>query len=304
MLRDGQAAAGRIWLLLRYLDKDGRGWVYVDEARNRFTKKQSAYRVCGWRQLRNLLHQGQGIFWYRDKKRIWLRAASKVATALNVDRLAGRPVSVPVSALLEGIGNVRAHLYAGFHGGRIKDTQHKLPAMPIARKTLAEITGVGRRSQRAYELKIGLKVRQNFAIGERTDLERRQNQAWLHGQALFEIKDYRGRQGKRGRTYLAWQLPNTYESIHKQQPKGRQKRINRELADLFMKGMTGNGEEEVERQSSSGQQKFAKHYYASGALAAKAYDRNPGQDKNWWRENTVRNRLGVWHVLPALEKRD
>ena len=304
MLRDSQAATGRIWLLLRYLDKDGRGWICIDEARNRLTKKNSTYRVCGWRQLRNLLHQGQGIFWYRDKERIWLRSAAKVAAALNVERLTGRPVSISISALSDGIGKVRAHLYASFHSGRVKVSQQKMPSMPIARETLEAITGAGRRSQRAYEQQTGLKAQQNFAIGERTDLERRQKCAWRHGTALFELKDYRGQQGKQGRTYLAWQLPNTYGSIHEPQPKGRQKRINRELADLFMKGMTGNGEEGVERHSSSGQQKFVKHYYANGALAAKAYNRNPGQDKYWWRENTVSNRLGAWHVLPALEKRD
>jgi hypothetical protein len=175
--------------------------------------------------------------------------------------------------------------------------------MPIARETLEEITGVGRRSQQTYEHKTGLKVQQNFAIGERTDLERRQNRAWLHGQALFELKDYRGRQGKRGRTYLAWQLPNIYGSIYEQRPKGRQKRINRELAVLFMKGMTGNSEEAVEHESFNGREKYVKCYYANGALAAKAYNREPSQDKYWWREKTVGNHLGAWHALPAVDKR-
>ena len=43
------------------------------------------------------------------------------------------------------------------------------------------------------------------------------------------MKDFRGYQGKKGKTYLAWQLPNSYGGGHQQRPKGRQKRINRRL---------------------------------------------------------------------------
>ncbi len=63
------------------------------------------------------------------------------------------------------------------------------------------------------------------------------------GQAVFELTDYRGQQGRKGETYLAWQLPNSYLGQHQHRPKGRQKRINRELKDLVMQGMPGNVEE-------------------------------------------------------------
>ena len=96
MLRRGLAAPGRLWLLLRHLDGDGRGWVTVAEARARLTGKGAPLRICGWRQLRNLLRQGQGIFWERDGERIWYRSTLRVADALGVERLTGRPVDLPL----------------------------------------------------------------------------------------------------------------------------------------------------------------------------------------------------------------
>ena len=94
---------------------------------------------------------------------------------------------------------------------------------------------------------------------------------------------------------------NTYGRLHDQRPKGQQKRINRELAGLFMKGMTGNGEKGGERGLFDCQEKYVKHYYNSGALAAKAYNHDPGQDVYWWRGKTVSRHFRVWQVIPASE---
>jgi hypothetical protein len=85
-----------------------------------------------------------------------------------------------------------------------------------------------------------------------------QERAWRQGRALFRLTDHHGQQGAPGATYLAWRLPNTYGPArgHQQRPKGRQKRINRQLADLFTKGMTGNGRTAI-----------AKRYFAGAAAA-------------------------------------
>jgi hypothetical protein len=125
--------------------------------------------------------------------------------------------------------------------------------MPIARATLEEIGGVSRRSQRAYEERAGIEVQHNFAVGGRVEAAAAQERAWQQGNATFQLKDYHGHQGKKGRTYLAWQLPNSYAGGHEPRPRGRQKRINQRLADLFMQGMTGNGEDLAEQR-----------YYADG----------------------------------------
>jgi hypothetical protein len=100
---------------------------------------------------------------------------------------------------------------------------------------------VGRSSQCAYEQQTGVQVQTNFAVGEAATEENQENRAWKQGQALFALKDYRGRQGRKGKTYLFWQLPNSYVGQHQYRPKGRQKRINRELKRLVTKGTPGNG---------------------------------------------------------------
>lgn len=291
MLRQEQAAPGRLWLLLRHLDTEGRGALRIDIVTKQLTEKTSKLRLCCKRQLRNLLNDGEGTFWVRDEEHIWLYSAARVAHALDVEKLTGRPVALPIAALLNGIGRFRAHLYTAFHSGRTKDTPRGSQAMPIARSTMAELSGVGASSQRAYEAQTAVEVQANFAVGEQATKENQENRAWQQGQALFELKDYRGHQGKRGQTYLAWQLPNTYIGEHPHRPRGRQKRINRKLKDLVMKGMPGN----VGRTSET--RKPRKVYYPNGKLAAKAYGRDPDQERFWRRHRTRNGRFELWQQL-------
>jgi hypothetical protein len=194
--------------------------------------------LCGRRQLRNLLRAGEGVYWTRDKTRVWLRSTVRVAAALGVERLTGRPVALPLDALRDGIGTFRAHLYAAFHSGRARGETGS--GMPVARETLAHLSGAGASSQRAYEARIGLTTQSNFAIGEAVTAAGQEEQAWRHGRALFDLRDHDGQQGRAGKRYLAWQLPNSYTGQHPQRPKGRQKRINRQLQDLVTQGMPGN----------------------------------------------------------------
>ncbi len=281
MLRSEQTAAGRIWLLLRHLDTQGQGWLDYQAVRQPLTRRRSPQRVCGQRQLRNLLAQGEGIFWQRRNGRIWLRSVAKVAAALGVWRLTGRPVALPVTSLTQGMGKVRAHLYASFHSGRQKQTGANPAANPIARATLQQLTHVLPRTQRRYEKQARVRTQANFAVGMPLSSAAAQHTAWQHGTAVFHLKDVAGLQGQRGTTYLAWQLPNQYAGPHLPQPRGRQKRINRELADLFMQGMTGNNERTVETI-------LAKRFCAHGKAAAKESTRRteqiywPSPRKNIW----------------------
>jgi len=331
MLRTEQAAAGRVWLLLRALDEAGRGMVSLDDARAALTGRGSPLRLCGWRRLRQLLAAGEGVFWVREDgsrgagrqgrrgershsdasfspapplprspARLRLLGPARVAAALGVARLVNRPVGLPAAVLLGSIGDARAHLYAAFHSGRARYlvsageqgsagagvkrdmatplapplpcSPAPLPSSPpISRATLAALSGACPRSQAAYERRAGVGARDNYALGERVpggaavpvgDTE--QERAWRQGRALFRLTDHHGRQGAPGATYLAWRLPNTYGPArgHQQRPKGRQKRINRQLADLFTKGMTGNGRGTIE-----------KRYFAGAAAAWRALEK-------------------------------
>ena len=288
MLRSERAAPGRLWLMCHHLDPEGRGVLRVDILREQLTQKTSANYLCGKRQLRNLLRAGEGVFWTRDKhERLWLHSAGRVAAALGVERLTGRPVALPLSALLSGIGEFRAHLYAAFHSGRAKGEG---AGMPIARDTLATLSGVGGSSQRAYEARLRLRSQANYAVGEVADPTKKEERAWKQGEALFTLKDYRGEQGKQGRSYLAWQLPNSYRGQHQQRPKGRQKRINRHLRDLVMKGMPGNGGGTEETR------KPEKRYYANGRSASQSRGPHIAEERYWRREGE-NGRSAIWHPL-------
>ncbi len=284
LLRQEQAATGRLWLLLQAVDVARCGWVDERRARQLFTSRRGALRFCGTRQLRNLLAQGDDIFWVRGNGRIWLRSVARVAIGLDIPRLKMRPVALPVSVLRQKIGMVRAHLYASFHSSRTRPNHRK---KPISRETVEQLTEVQPRTQRRYERKAKVKRQAQFAIGATASPDSLQARGWEQGWATFQFKDFKGRQGPQGKSYVAWQLPNSYVGPHAQLPKGHQKRINRTLTDLFMQGMTGNG------QCPS----VARRFFDNGRLAAKSYLRNSEQDHYW---RIVGNqRYQLWQVMES-----
>lgn len=296
MLQQQEVATARIWLLLRYLDQEGRGWITVAQARAQLTGKRSELRVCGWRQLRNLLAEGEGLFWTRDPQpvaegRIWLRSLARVARSFGVTRFSLRPVALPVKILTETIGTVRAHFYASFHSGR----RHR---HPIARETLADISNVSRRTQRTYEEKAGVKPDTNWVIGPRYTPQAAQEQAWQRGAALFTFTDHAGTYGRSGQRYLAWQLPNSYAGPHTPLSRGHQKQINRKLADLFMKGITGNGEQEVEPQSALPERRQPARFCANGEEAVRVSTRGPATE-HYWQTHRRHRQVRIWHLLPG-----
>jgi hypothetical protein len=199
------------------------------------------------------------------------------------------------------MGQVRAHFYSSFHSGRARNNKYKDSARPIARSTLKTLSGVSRRSQQIYEERVGVGRQANYAIGEQVGTNEIQERAWRQGQALFHLVDHQGQQGHHGGRYLAWQLPNNYSGVHERRPKGRQKRINGQLADLFMKGMTGNGElaDATNHHSRSGH-RFQCRYYANGALAAVGYQRDPHHDAYWPNQASGGGRS--WQVIPASKR--
>lgn len=298
LLRNELAAAGRIWLLLRHLDDEGRGWVSMERVRALLTEKGSPLRVCGWRQLRNLLSQGDDVFWQRNGAagqgaRIWLRSTAKVARRLGLTRLSKRPIVVPLKALLDGMGTVRAHFFASFHSGRESNS-------PVARQTLEDLTGVSRRSQQVYEVRAGVQRQQNWVVADTYSASEAQHRAWQHGSAVFELHDRQGKSGAAGKSYVAWQMPNSYVGPHTPQAPSRKKRMNRQLAVLFNKGKTGNGKKKGERASST-EVATVMRYFEHGRAAVRAYNRHAGSDL-YWRTPTSYGQYKVWHLLPAQKR--
>ncbi len=304
-----QAPAGRIWLLLRLLDEAGQGWLPADHVREQLTRKKSSSRkesktaVCGRRQLRNLLNQGQGIFWEtqqaqdRSRDRIWLKSPARVAVALGLERLAGRPEEIPLASLLGGIGRVRAHFYATFHSGRQTGAD---PGAPISRARLADLTHVPPRTQRLYDETAGIKRQANYAIGPDYNKENIQERAWQHGRAVFKFIDHQGKQGHAGRRYVAWRLPNSYAIADgfiadNAAPSGKRKRNNKRPVDLVTIGAQGNDRSLIRcpRQATT-------LFHPDGGAAGKAYNGDCSVDA-YWPEPGQASRAGrpvkIWQVI-------
>src|SRR5690606_13031175 len=199
-------------------------------------QRPSPWRVCGWRQLRNLLHHGQGLFWQQTNGRVWLYSVARVAAALKVGRVQFAPVALPVQLLTERIGQVRAHFYASFHSSR-NPKKVAQRAAPIARQTIAHLTHIRPRIQRRYDTVARVASDSPFATGQKATAVAIEQTSRQRGSAKFQLKDKKGLQGAKNETYMAWQLPNSYQGPHAAQPKGHQKRINQALSDLFMQGM-------------------------------------------------------------------
>jgi hypothetical protein len=186
-------------------------------------------------------------------------------------------VALPIAVLLKGIGTVRAHLYASFHSGRKHDN-------PISRATLENISGINAPVQRYYEKTAGVRKQRNLAVGEQYTEQNVQTRAWHHGTAVFDFIDHHGRQGPEKRHYVAWWLPNSYQGCHQSSPKGRMKKINRQIA-LVKNGRRGT----VCR---------TRLFHHDGARAAKAHCRNDGTiDMYWFNEQGRRCPHKLWYAL-------
>ena len=281
-LRNEQAAIYRVWLMCRYLDVQGRGWLPVQDVRKQLTGKESKLRLFSWRRLGQILGQGHGRFWDWDKaeKRVWLYGAAKTAANLEISRLVGKPVALPVKTITAGIGDFKAHLYGAWHSGRKTNN-------PISRQVQQSITSIPERTQRHYCEVAGIRRQANIAIGNKTNPEEAEKQAWRRGRATFEFVDHQGRQGRKGTAYIAWHLPNSYTGPHQQSPKGRMRKINRKLADLVTKGAQGNGGETVE-----------KLYFANGKEAGRASNRGNKKETYWLMSLTKRNHQ-IWSCFCA-----
>ena len=239
MLRNEAAAAGRIWLLLRANDTSGRGAISVTQARALLADKGSPQRVVGWRQLRNLLRDGCGIYWDRDSSHIWLRSRARVAAALGVTRFGRDAISIPTTKLLGTIGVVRAYLYATFHAAGKRGGN-----APIARATLQDIAGVSAGSQRNYELQAGVVAEKQFVIEVASDFD--EEMVWQHGGAGIKIIDSKGLHGVAGQAVWLRRLPNKYACEFERGLTRLRKRLNRRLVGLLDIRGTGNDWQKIQ----------------------------------------------------------
>lgn len=269
----------QVWLICLYLERqqNSHGKINLPDLRLFVREK------LGWtsRNLRYVLSSGNGRFWLRDDKdRLFRVGAARLASSLDLGRLAGDPVLLPLDVLVAGRGEFNAHLYAAYHSGR-RD------ARPISQGAVREIAGIPERTQRRYCRVAKVKRQPNFAVGENATKENQQERAWLHGRSCFVFVDSKGRQGKPGGRFVAWRLPNTYGRVHDRAARGRMRKNNRKIADPVNIGTRGNGGSQVVI------------FHPNGSLAARAYGRDHHHDHFWPATHRKRpsKEAVFWHVL-------
>ena len=153
-------------------------------------------------------------------------------------------------------------------------------------------------------------MRENYAIGEERTGETHQERAWQHGRATFVLKDRKGIHGAKGLEYVAWQLPNSYTGPHEQRPRGRQRHLNRKLADLRDRRDAGNGQVNGPGDPCQGcnqelrqaqHRPVARRYFENGSAAAKAFDRDPHPER-YWKGRRSANGKELWYEMARQAK--
>ena len=320
ILRQEHSAAARIYYLLRAIDVEGRGWLRIDKVRQQLTSLKSNLRIAkkktgensAWRNLRGLLHRGEGIFWTRDNQdRLWLHGAARIAATLECPQLYGEPVAIPLKAFVDGIQQVRSYLYASFHAGREKTTSRgRGVERPISQRCLQEVSRLSARTQTRYNKTARLKVRKNYTLGGRSDNEMLQERLYQNMGNAFTFKDVKGRHGRRGASYIASRLPNSYHTPLVHEPRGRHSKINDTLQEIDL--VTNVGEEGAEMEISASslltqrgngsEPDYPELFYQDSKRASKASMRE--QDVDHFFVSHVRSgrkRCGFWYELPAEE---
>jgi hypothetical protein len=254
MLKAEVVAIGRVYLLCRHLDADGRGWLNVADLRKRLTDRASTLNVCGWRRLRQIIQAGKGLFWERDdRERLWLYSLTRVAAQLGVHHFCGDNVEMSIRSLCGKLGALRGTFYATFHAGR--------DSSPIARATLRDITGVPERTQRSYDKTQQIERTANYTLTAASDGA---ETYFRRGRAAFPFIDKTGKQGHVGQAYTAIRLPNSYHATCLMRLPKKQTRLNKRLRqDLVKYGTRGNSSSSVERL-----------YFINGPQAARYFGRS------------------------------
>ena len=263
VIRHNLVPPGRVYKLLQAIDTDGRGLFLIENIKKVLCNKRSDYFICSWRWMRQLLDRGEGIFWDRHTDgRLWLRGPRHVALALDVDRLHGKPVYIPINALLGGIKEVTAHFFASFESGRKQDT-------PISQKSLRKATGAAERTQYEYNKLLGRQAKKNFTI---TGLEYNKENVYEltinRHKTVLQYVDRRRLRHSDDTPVCLYRLPDTRSRVHEQAPKGSLRSINAAINLAITRGRGKYG-------------RVNRMYHPSVEAAAKSYGRNPDSPHYW-----------------------
>ena len=132
-MREGMSSHYQLWLAARMLDEAGCGWVRWEDLCTAVCQPGSwfMYQVP---RLRQILREGEGLFWDVGKGRVWLRSLARVAGVFGLQRLGGEFVTIDRETAVAGAQRFRAVCFAAWL------TNHK---NPMTQATIERLTGIG-----------------------------------------------------------------------------------------------------------------------------------------------------------------
>lgn len=159
--RAGEGTLLRVWLLARAVTTE----TYRIPQGTLLTAMQQHLGVQA-RQAKNLLAQGQQLWWRVDPKSnfVYLIGAKAVASRLQVEPSTASAVKLPFSKLAK-----LQVFYAACYAAYLQRYVRGLVAKPVARATLLTIFGVTRNTLRVWEKQAGVVVLANYAFARPDD---------------------------------------------------------------------------------------------------------------------------------------
>lgn len=277
----GLDTAGRLYLVCRDMDRRGAGRVLAADVR----AKLEGRGVIGWKQIRQILAVGEGIFWERDDAGLLrLRRPGRILAALGVDVPRYRQIKIPTASIYGSIADYRAAaVYGGVLAGRRRCNA------PISQAAIREATGgvesadgrmmggLSERAQRRYRKSAAIEAARTWQmrpVGADVQTPLYEHSHGRRGRAAYIHHDRRGVLGPVGTIYIAHAAPNVY--THGQIERGRHGRrgkiardlhhLNESLSATSMQNRQGNAAGWVKRR-----------YYESPAVAQRIADRSHGR---------------------------
>ena len=215
----------RLWAAIRWLAA-GENHVSTMQIRQEFSDN-GQYAFTSWPNLRKQINRAidRGYLHYsKDKEQIYFTSESRVALeVLGLAGVGGWALNVSIEELKGDFMNNRSLFYASFHGSRGDGF-----SQPISRQSIQGETGRGKRTQRKYEKRAGVKTSRNFEyVGRGT------NKLPLPDTGLLLIGSGKDRM-------LVKQLPNSFSANLQTVKRGR-RWLNQRITNLCKKS-SDNGQ--------------------------------------------------------------
>lgn len=219
----------RTWLSFHAASQNG--VMFTKDAYEIFTSKKSPYYLFGKKRMKQVLRNGEGLFWQtcRDNSVIRLAGKDVLAERLNIERLGLLPVYLETKYLFKSYKHTKAALL---------DAVYVSHNNPVSRIFTDSESGISVTTQKELEKLIGTKVSPNYLVIDES--ESKEDIAWKYSSKVVTRLDTSGKvTGEKGSLYLAAKMSNTYTSVQSPAGKGSLREYNKKNSSRRIPRVSG-----------------------------------------------------------------